>query len=713
MNNLDNYPPGSELDLWSLDPDTGVFVIVGLGRVSADGLTIETIDGGVRAADWHLVVPPRVDEGQTPGDNDGDCQKESDCPKDVGSFVDPHNGRFREYITLPSYVSQNTVRRLEFVYASDRAYPMEVMTVAPVISARSPLPDTFTYEGILAGQNQGYEVVLDASTLNDSVDETFRIALPLDGTELPTNAYVGQARITSNYIFTNVSARLNNDVNIINDIASEFGAGWRLVGLDRIYPAASGGVLLVDSQGMARRFRDSTGSGSIVTIVADATTFNEAPLWEGLLDEMGLPSQFRSVFEMSTAPQISMDDIAETSLFVWTVGQSFPYFGFAADTVEERSNTLTVLEAAVAQGVPILASTLDPSPRDTGFFINPSCCVREPETTQQENLTGLRRSSNWEPVVAPLGSQRLWQLLDPGHPIFNGPFGTIAPDPAANVPNGLGVGRNFSGNTVRPQLLGGSEVPLVRAYQDNGITTALTNEFPVVLTEHPPLGTRTLVTGLTINSGNPPVDPFIATLAKNSVSWLMSGISEPGQLISPDGDTSVMTLNEDGTHTRRLKNGFVYNFDADGLLQATADRNDNMTSYEYDEQNRLVRVTDPVGKQTRLAYANGKLVSVTGPAGRVTTFNVDAAGDLALVTFPDETERSFAYDARHLMTSQTDPRGFTNTYEYNSVGHAIGSTQSDGSVRSIVPSQSIGLVEPSAAAATSLSPAPIARSIER
>ena len=63
--NIDDMPPGSEADIWSLDPESGLFVIVGVGRVSADGQRIETVSGGIRAADWHAPAPPHPDgEGQ-------------------------------------------------------------------------------------------------------------------------------------------------------------------------------------------------------------------------------------------------------------------------------------------------------------------------------------------------------------------------------------------------------------------------------------------------------------------------------------------------------------------------------------------------------------------------------------------------------------------------------------------------------------------------
>ena len=70
-------------------------------------------------------------------------------------------------------------------------------------------------------------------------------------------------------------------------------------------------------------------------------------------------------------------------------------FGFAQDTVEQRANVLNVFETALAQGVPVLLSGGRLTPIDTGYSVNPACCVREPETTQQENLSGRIRSSRW------------------------------------------------------------------------------------------------------------------------------------------------------------------------------------------------------------------------------------------------------------------------------------------------------------------------------
>ena len=55
--NRSGWAPGTLMDLWSINPVTGEFDDVGDMRVSADGMTIETISGGVRNSSWHFPCP--------------------------------------------------------------------------------------------------------------------------------------------------------------------------------------------------------------------------------------------------------------------------------------------------------------------------------------------------------------------------------------------------------------------------------------------------------------------------------------------------------------------------------------------------------------------------------------------------------------------------------------------------------------------------------
>jgi len=81
--------PGNEADIWSLDPETGQFTVVGTGRVSADGSVIETIDGGVRRADWHgtsqglMAMAPVLSGDNEPTPENGNLTTTRSLCKDI------------------------------------------------------------------------------------------------------------------------------------------------------------------------------------------------------------------------------------------------------------------------------------------------------------------------------------------------------------------------------------------------------------------------------------------------------------------------------------------------------------------------------------------------------------------------------------------------------------------------------------------------------
>ena len=172
-------------------------------------------------------------------------------------------------------------------------------------------------------------------------------------------------------------------------------------------------------------------------------------------------------------------------------------------------------------------------------------------------------------------------------------------------------------------------------------------------------------------------------------------------VVSPPGEFSKLRINVDGTFTRTMKNGTSIVFDMDGFQTSVTDRNGNTTTYTYDED-RLTSVMDPVGQKTTLTYVNGLLNDIQA-AGRKTTFEHDAQGNLVRIIDPDDAQTSYAYDARHLLTSQTSPRGaltpdpgdFTTFYQYDDVsGHFLQSTLPDGSTRGVSDTQGVGLVDP-------------------
>ena len=126
--NRAEYAPGLEMDLWSINPNTGLFDNVGVGKVSDDGSVIETIEGGILNSSWHFFTPDG--DPSNPGDdprnpNDG-CEDCKDT-KSINSEVESHSGAVRENHNLVTYQSLGETRGLELNYHSLRANPKPIV----------------------------------------------------------------------------------------------------------------------------------------------------------------------------------------------------------------------------------------------------------------------------------------------------------------------------------------------------------------------------------------------------------------------------------------------------------------------------------------------------------------------------------------------------------------------------------------------------------
>jgi YD repeat-containing protein len=120
-----------------------------------------------------------------------------------------------------------------------------------------------------------------------------------------------------------------------------------------------------------------------------------------------------------------------------------------------------------------------------------------------------------------------------------------------------------------------------------------------------------------------------------------------------------------------MKDGVRHIFNPKGLHTQTIDRNNNITTYTYDEDGRLISIEDPVGQITTLNYTGWHLSSITDPAGRTTHFYHNDKGDLIEITNPDGTMKRFTYDGRHLLTERIDERGNRTSYIYDRYGRII------------------------------------------
>lgn len=125
------------------------------------------------------------------------------------------------------------------------------------------------------------------------------------------------------------------------------------------------------------------------------------------------------------------------------------------------------------------------------------------------------------------------------------------------------------------------------------------------------------------------------------------------QLQSPNGTLTVFGQPDGGVTTRRI------------FLTQVIDPAGNAVTLTYDSDLRISVITDAIGQQTTLEYANSadtfKITKVTDPFGRSAAFGYNTANQLASITDTLGLVSRFTYDspATDLITTLTTPYGIT------------------------------------------------------
>ena len=254
--NRDNFPAGTETDIYSVNPETGLFEVSGRGRVNADRTLIETISGGITAATWHTngapPPPPKCTGDLCEEPDDSDCET---CK--AGSSVDLLTGVLREEHSLASYRSLNKQRVLTLGYNSQSAKPQKkvisMKRFYPVVNA---IPPTISSEIRFQGFDTGKEVVSDSSILSEDEVESFVLKNVLNIPFLKTGIHKIDVIATSNYQVSRFSSSVKNAISVVNYINSPYGRGWSVLNLHRLYiDEQSKDILLVRGNSFKAQFR--------------------------------------------------------------------------------------------------------------------------------------------------------------------------------------------------------------------------------------------------------------------------------------------------------------------------------------------------------------------------------------------------------------------------------------------------------------------------
>lgn len=159
----------------------------------------------------------------------------------------------------------------------------------------------------------------------------------------------------------------------------------------------------------------------------------------------------------------------------------------------------------------------------------------------------------------------------------------------------------------------------------------------------------------TYNSVGLPVSKTIypngTAAAGVTTNYEYDGSGNPTKIIFPDGKYVLNTF--DG---------------AGNVVSTTSFKNSSTgftTAYEYDQSNRLKKVTSAKGEVTQYSYlATGQLSQITDPKGKVTAFEYDKKGQVVKKTSPEGYVSFFEYDDMGNLKKETDPNGSVKQYSY-------------------------------------------------
>ncbi len=243
--NADGWPEATEVDIWSLDANTGQFGIVGTARVQNNELV--TVAGGVLTADWHGFLARQllqILEEQTGCDV---CER---LRLVTGSETVVGTGALRQHHDLATYRALEQELGLSLVYNSQEASPQPFVRSQVRIPLLKPgrIVSRVAINGI-----EGNETWFDTAGLQTG--DRIEVGALADVAMLPTGTYPFEFETDAVFQFSRVGTTGRGRLVVVNEANSPFGAGWTLDGLERVREQVDGALLWQRGGGTARDFR--------------------------------------------------------------------------------------------------------------------------------------------------------------------------------------------------------------------------------------------------------------------------------------------------------------------------------------------------------------------------------------------------------------------------------------------------------------------------
>jgi RHS repeat-associated protein/uncharacterized repeat protein (TIGR01451 family) len=165
--------------------------------------------------------------------------------------------------------------------------------------------------------------------------------------------------------------------------------------------------------------------------------------------------------------------------------------------------------------------------------------------------------------------------------------------------------------------------------------------------------------------------------ALGNVTTVDSDVGDRQEVVT-DAAGRLTTISTFDAHGNLVRRDAV----SDGQTRTTTftyDAKDNVTSRTdplghtwratWDDQRNLTSFRDPTGATVSLTYDRGLAKTWTDPAGKVTRYDYDAAGNLTSITDSLGKAETYTYDGAGNRLTRTDRTSHTWTYTYDAQGH--------------------------------------------
>jgi RHS repeat-associated protein len=661
--NVDNLHPGTIVDIWSVNIDTGMFESVGKAQVTPDGTKLLTIEGGIRAATWHTAGSAGVSGGDGSPPPPPPCDSACGCPV-VASRFDLVTGSLHEEHELVSYKTMNVDRSLTFSYNSQTTLLRPIVTLDLTIPITNAVPNFVGNKVYINGVDQGFEALTDTKTLSEDQDENFVNRLQIDASNLETGYYNTRINTMSIYDVGKFGIDTARQISHVNHRQSAFGNGWGIEELEKLHFQSNGDVFLVNGKGKTslyafdsnniNEFISPRGEQSTLTKNSDHYIKKLVNQTEYFFDLSGKLLKIRDMKGNTTSFRYSLDLLTE---------------------VIDPTGKKTVLEYVGDK----ISKVTDPMGRETLFsidnegnlvsIIDPDSSIREFNygnnglMTSQKDKEGNLNSYLYDSYgliqssVRADGTTRSSSLLSKFGLASTSSFqnnlrkkGSFIADPVAKKEN------------EKMEFIRGNGAVETHKVDDLGLPTIHTSaEGHVHETQRDDEGNV-----IKEIDGDGTVTNRVFDSAGNLLTESIEGTSEISTYEYNENNLLILSTDPRGNST-----AYQYNEKGDLVQRLLPDN--TYTRYIHNSKGQLIKLIDFNKGVTQMYYSplHGNLVKIVDPERKVVSYTHDAAGNTSSITDGNGETTSMNYDLMNKVTVSEDAKGHETFFGYNNQGDLL------------------------------------------